>query len=61
MFISPQLSRSRPSGSGGHVGGGTARQPAIYSPIYGIGQIYINSGSTVRQTQLPGVAVTEGT
>jgi len=36
----------------------TARQVTIHTPI---GQVQINSGSIVRQTQLPGVSVTEGT
>jgi hypothetical protein len=37
----------------------TIRQIAIISPAFGL--ISLNSGATVRQTGLPGVAVNEGT
>lgn len=44
---------------GAVAGAGTARQVAIPSPVFGL--IEIDSGATVRQTELPGTSVNEGT
>jgi hypothetical protein len=37
----------------------TVRQVGIFSPSFGL--IYVNSGSSIRQTSLPGISVDEGT
>lgn len=57
-LVAPNIAALSPSAGGGG-GGGTARQVTVYSPAFGL--ISIDSGSTVRQTTLPGVAVNEGT
>ena len=59
-IASQALLKGASGGGGGGGGGGTARQVmgAIGSAL---GPIYLNSGSTARQAQLPIVSVNEGT